>query len=275
MIPLDIVDDGYQLRLSMNQKDIHSLSESITANGMMQPVGVHSTKNGRYKTIFGHRRLAAARLAGLEEIPIVIIESENPELLALLENLQRKNLNAREEALGIWTLIKAKKYKQVDLSRMLNKSESHISKIVKVGKLVEKLGHKLGFTKLSLNIYMELADTSELIGLAEVERWNQGKARYKAKKAKSISEMVSGDSRVCSRVSNVKNQSYLKDIESYEPIILFDGGFEIRPFKFKRNSRMNISVMIEKLEELTLGVEHAIATMKQSESNSMDGMNNF
>jgi len=96
-----------QPRQDFDEEELQTLAESIATHGMLQPLTVRETGNGYYQIIAGERRWRAARIAELKEIPAVIIEADDRKVmeLALIENLQRQDLNPVEEALGYQTLM--------------------------------------------------------------------------------------------------------------------------------------------------------------------------
>lgn len=97
----------YQPRTQMDQASLASLADSIRAQGIMQPILVREVEAGRYEIIAGERRWRASQLAGLDEVPVLVrdIPDESALAMALIENIQRENLNPLEEALGIQRLI--------------------------------------------------------------------------------------------------------------------------------------------------------------------------
>ena len=130
MIPLGlIVPNPNQPRRRFNSETLLSLSESIRANGVMQPVTVRALDNRTYELIAGERRLRAARLAGLDTVPCIKrqVLPENSALLALLENLQRENLSVFEEAEGLSRLIQDWGITQREAAERLGKAQSTLA----------------------------------------------------------------------------------------------------------------------------------------------------
>ncbi|MGN0701074.1 MAG: ParB/RepB/Spo0J family partition protein, partial [Oscillospiraceae bacterium] len=117
-----------QPRLDFDERELQSLSESIRENGILQPVCVR--KNGAlYEIISGERRTRAAKLAGLSEIPCIVMEADDEKsaVLALIENIQRKNLSYFEEALAIEKLITVYGLTQENAAARLGKAQSTIA----------------------------------------------------------------------------------------------------------------------------------------------------
>ena len=122
-----------QPRKNFNQESLEELSESIKTYGIIQPIVV-SKENGYYAIVAGERRCRAAKLAGLEEIPAIIRESDeqtNREI-SLIENIQREDLNPYEKALGIRSLMDRYGLTQEEVSKKIGKSRSSVSNTVRI-----------------------------------------------------------------------------------------------------------------------------------------------
>lgn len=122
-----------QPRKNFNQESLEELSESIKTYGIIQPIVV-SKENGYYAIIAGERRWRAAKLAGLEEIPAIIRDSDeqtNREI-SLIENIQREDLNPYEKALGIRSLMDRYGLTQEEVSKKIGKSRSSVSNTVRI-----------------------------------------------------------------------------------------------------------------------------------------------
>ena len=117
-----------QPRRSFDEKALAELTESIRCHGIVQPLSVRRT-GGAYELIAGERRLRAAQAAGLGEIPCIIMNMDDAEsgLVALVENLQRQDLDFIEEAMGISRLIRTQSLSQEQAARLLGKSQSAIA----------------------------------------------------------------------------------------------------------------------------------------------------
>ncbi len=122
-----------QPRKNFNQESLEELSESIKTYGIIQPIVV-SKEDGYYAIIAGERRWRAAKLAGLEEVPAIIRESDeqtNREI-SLIENIQREDLNPYEKALGIRSLMDKYGMTQEEVSKKIGKSRSSVSNTVRI-----------------------------------------------------------------------------------------------------------------------------------------------
>ena len=127
-----------QPRIHFNETELRELSESIQEHGVLQPLLVRKHGNG-YEIIAGERRYQASKLAGLEELPVIIKEVNDEEMLALalIENLQRSDLNPVEEAKGYRQLIDASGMTQEALSKAVSKSRSAITNSLRLLDLPE------------------------------------------------------------------------------------------------------------------------------------------
>lgn len=134
----DIVPNPNQPRIHFNETELRELSESIQEHGVLQPLLVRKHGNG-YEIIAGERRYQASKLAGLEELPVVIKDVNDEEMLALalIENLQRSDLNPVEEAKGYRQLIDASGMTQEALSKAVSKSRSAITNSLRLLDLPE------------------------------------------------------------------------------------------------------------------------------------------
>lgn len=134
----DIVPNPNQPRIHFNETELRELSESIQEHGVLQPLLVRKRGNG-YEIIAGERRFQASKLAGLEELPVIIKDVNDEEMLALalIENLQRSDLNPVEEAKGYRQLIDASGMTQEALSKAVSKSRSAITNSLRLLDLPE------------------------------------------------------------------------------------------------------------------------------------------
>jgi ParB family chromosome partitioning protein len=129
-------------RQNFHEEDLQELAESIRERGIVQPIVVRALQglNNVYEIIAGERRWRAAQRAGLHEVPIVVIEADDRQSLeiAIVENVQRADLNALEEARGYERLGEEFSYSQQDLARIIGKSRSHIANTLRLLKLPDE-----------------------------------------------------------------------------------------------------------------------------------------
>lgn len=134
MISVDLIDNNpEQPRKSFNEEKLNELAESIQQHGIVQPLIVQK-KDERYTIIAGERRFRAARIAGLREVPAIVREMDGREVMevALIENIQRENLNPIEEAAAIRFLMKEHDLTQEEVAKRLSKSRPAIANSVRL-----------------------------------------------------------------------------------------------------------------------------------------------
>ena len=135
LLPLHKVEPNPdQPRRDFDEEELQSLADSIAVHGVVQPLTVRELPSGYYQIIAGERRWRAARLAGLEEIPAVIIEADDKKTmeLALIENLQRQDLNPVEEAMGYHTLMADYGMTQEETAQQVGKSRPAVANALRL-----------------------------------------------------------------------------------------------------------------------------------------------
>lgn len=139
--PEDIEVNQYQPRRDFDDASIEELAQSIRANGIIQPLVVRKLANGSYQLIAGERRLRAAKKAGLKQIPIVIRRSTDREALeiALVENIQRQNLNCIDEALAYFQLIQDFSLTQEEAAQRVGRDRTTVSNFIRLLRLPEAI----------------------------------------------------------------------------------------------------------------------------------------
>ena len=132
----DLSRNPYQPRQYFSEEKLEELANSIKKNGIIQPIAVRPNKseNGKYEIVAGERRWLAAQRAGLHDIPVVILDLSDVESLevAIVENIQRDDLNPIEEARGYKRLNEEFKYDHDSISKLMSKSQSHISNTLRL-----------------------------------------------------------------------------------------------------------------------------------------------
>ncbi len=126
----ELIRNKYQPRKKFDETNLNELTESIKSRGIIQPIIVrNSNEDNKYEIIAGERRWLAAQKAGLHEVPIVVIEADDKRALefGIVENVQRHDLNAIEEAEGYKRLIDEFSYDQEQVAKFIGKSRSHIT----------------------------------------------------------------------------------------------------------------------------------------------------
>lgn len=139
-LPLGKLQAGkYQPRSRMDESSLVELAESIKSQGIMQPILVRPIGSGKYEIIAGERRFRASKLAGLEEVPVLVraVPDESALAMALIENIQREDLNPLEEALGVQRLIREFNLTHEDAARAIGRSRSATSNMLRLLNLAE------------------------------------------------------------------------------------------------------------------------------------------
>ena len=141
-----------QPRKSFDDEAITALAESIREHGMLQPILVRPIENGCYQIVAGERRWRAARMLGLDEVPVNIKELDDFQTaqIALIENLQRENLNPIEEANGYQALIDNFDMSKEQIAKSVGKSRSYISNAIRILSLPENIIAMVGTGSLSI-----------------------------------------------------------------------------------------------------------------------------
>jgi len=170
-LPVDVIQRGqYQPRVDMHQESLQDLADSIGAQGVVQPIVVRAIGEGRYEIIAGERRWRAAQLAGLHEIPAVVREVDDRDAIAiaLIENIQRENLNPLEEARALERLIKEFELTHEQAAEAVGRSRAAVSNLLRlldledsVKEMVEQgeleMGHARALLALSGKKQLEAA----------------------------------------------------------------------------------------------------------------------
>ena len=137
----DLTANKYQPRAHFNEEKLTELANSIRKNGIIQPIAVRTDKvdPGRYEIVAGERRWMAAQKAGLHEVPIIVLDLDDNEALevAIVENIQRDDLNVIEEAKGYQRLSEEFGYDHEKIANFMSKSRSHISNTLRLLSLPE------------------------------------------------------------------------------------------------------------------------------------------
>jgi ParB family chromosome partitioning protein len=185
-LPVDLIQRGkYQPRHDMHQESLQDLADSIKAQGVVQPIVVRPVGQGRYEIIAGERRWRAAQLAGLQDIPAVVrdVPDRAAIAMALIENIQRENLNPLEESRALQRLIQEFELTHQEAAEAVGRSRAAVSNLLRlleltvdVKELVEagklEMGHARALLALSGNVQTQTARQIVTKGLSvrETER---------------------------------------------------------------------------------------------------------
>jgi ParB family chromosome partitioning protein len=166
-----IVVKGNQPRKVFNQESLDEMAVSIKEHGVLQPLLVRPLDNGKYELVAGERRLRASILAGLERVPVVVRDMDEPVAweAALIENLQRENLNPIEEAAAYREMLDRHGYTQEELAKKIGKSRAHVANTVRILNLPEEIREIIADGKLTAGharAILSIKDEEEQISLA-------------------------------------------------------------------------------------------------------------
>ena len=200
-IPLDDLAPGqYQPRTKMHKSTLEELSQSIKEQGILQPLVVRRLASGRFEIVVGERRWRAAQLAGISSVPAIIRDLNNDETakIALIENLQREDLNALDQAKGLLRLQGEFNLSQEELGAAVGKSRSTVTNLLRllslspeVQSLLEEgkieMGHARALLTLAEDVQLQCAKrvVSESLSVRECEAIVGGLSDNKKKSAKS------------------------------------------------------------------------------------------
>jgi len=158
-----ICPNVYQPRKYFDEEAIEELAQSISSYGIIQPISIRKLSEGRFELVAGERRLRAARKLGLDKVPAIIIDitDRDSAAIALLENLQREDLNFIEEAEAYSNLIREHSYTQDKLAEVIGKKQSTIANKIRILKLSAKVRKILvdsGLTERHARALLKLTD---------------------------------------------------------------------------------------------------------------------
>ena len=149
----ELVSNKFQPRKTFDEQDLQDLTNSIKERGIIQPIIVRTSRDdkSKYEIIAGERRWLAAQRAGLDEVPVVITEASDLKSLefAIVENVQRNDLNAIEEARGYQRLINEFSYDQEKVAQFIGKSRSHIANFLRLLSLPDEILKLIETKKIS------------------------------------------------------------------------------------------------------------------------------
>ena len=244
MLKISLVDPkSDQPRKYFDKDALEELANSITENGLLQPILVREYAEGRYQIIAGERRFRASKLAGLTEIPAIILDRDNKSVaqIALIENIQREDLNPIEEALAFKSLKDEYDMTQEELSEKLGKSRSAIANSIRLLDLPEAIITMVASKELSAGharTLLGVKDPDDMILLAQFAAEQDLSVRQLEEQVKKI---------------NKKKKAVKEDVETEEPFVDY-----FREMELKIQRQLGRKVKIEdkgKKKTLTLYYE--------------------
>ncbi len=210
-----IIPNKYQPRKKFEKESLEELTKSIKERGIIQPLIVRISENqkNKYELIAGERRLQASQAAGLHEVPVIIIDADNLKSLelAIIENVQRKDLNVIEEAQGYKRLIEEFGYDQEKVSKFIGKSRSHITNSLRILSLPRTVIELIENEKLTLGHAKVLVGhlNAEILARKIVNKKlsvRQTEALVKSLNPKKHSKVIFKDANILSLENSLKEK---------------------------------------------------------------------
>ncbi|MDC0897484.1 ParB/RepB/Spo0J family partition protein [Desulfobacterota bacterium] len=169
----DISPNKEQPRKSFSQEPLDDLAESVKVNGILQPIAVREIANNKYEIIAGERRWRAAQIAGLTKVPIIVTEATNEKTfeLAIMENIQREDLNPIEEALAIKELIEKYSFSQERIVSITGKKRTRVVNILRILDLPLEIQELIAEDKITRGhglALLSFPENTNLINVAKI-----------------------------------------------------------------------------------------------------------
>ena len=238
----DLSRNPYQPRQNFNDEKLEELALSIKKNGIIQPIAVRPSKSdpGRYEIVAGERRWLAAQKAGLHKIPVTILDLSDVESLevAIVENIQRDDLNPIEEARGYKRLNEEFKYDHESISKLMSKSRSHVSNTLRLLTLPSDVIAMLEEGTLSSGQARPLIGISNASSIAE----EIVSKNYSARKVEYLTRNKKG-----SKKYKTLDADVLKTQEKLEKVL----GLKVNIFH-KKNNAGKVTIEYKDLEQFEL-----------------------
>ena len=238
----NLTRNPYQPRQNFKKEKLEELANSIRKNGIIQPIAVRPSKSGsgKYEIVAGERRWLAAQRAGLHEIPITILDLSDVESLevAIVENIQRDDLNPIEEAKGYKRLNEEFKYDHESISKLMSKSRSHISNTLRLLSLPSDVVAMLEEGTLTSGQARPLIGISNASSIAE----EIVSKNYSARKVEYIVRNKKGG-----KIEKIIDTNILKTQERLEKIL----GLKVH-ISNKKNNSGKITIKYKDLDQFQL-----------------------
>jgi ParB family chromosome partitioning protein len=232
-----------QPRKNFNQELLNELSESIKEQGIIQPILVRKKSEDKYEIVAGERRWRAAQLAKIHEVPVIVLNIDDKKSLefAILENIQRSDLNGIEEALGYDNLVKKFGYSQETLSKILGKSRSHIANTLRLAGLPEEIKKMISDGLLTAGHARCLVNVPDNIKLAKIivnKNLSVRQAEFLVKKEQVFSSLK--------KIPRNNKDTNIKSLESDLGLLM---GIKV-DIKNKKNNSGEIKFSYKNLDQL-------------------------
>ncbi len=164
IVPIEVTESTNQVSIDLlfankeqprkyfDDEKIKELADSISIHGLLQPIIVRKEDSGKYKIVAGERRYRASKIVGLKQVPVIVKDFDEKEIfeIALIENIQRDELTAIEEAQGYQKLVSDYGYTQSELATVVGKSRSHIANLLRLNQLPDSIKAMINDGRLSM-----------------------------------------------------------------------------------------------------------------------------
>ncbi len=249
-LPIERIQANKQNPRSVFSEDeLVDLANSIKEKGIVQPIIVREIDNtGSYEVIAGERRWRAAQIAQLDNIPAIVKKLSDDDALeiAIIENVQRSNLNPIDEASGYQRLIDIYNYTQEDLAKVIGKSRSYIANILRLNNLPAKvkeylseglltIGHARALVSLENAEHLAGMIVSKGLSVRQIEQLvkNPAGSQKKSKNSSIKDKNISSLEKLMTDATGLKVQIYAKDAESGKVVITYTNGQHLESIKDK------------------------------------------
>ena len=252
-IPVEWINPGpWQPRRLFDRAALEELAQSMSENGIVQPILVRPNpqKEGRYELIAGERRWRAAQIARLHDIPAIIRELSDKQAaeLSLIENIQRQDLSAIEEALGYRKLIDAHNYTQEELAQIVGKSRSHIANLMRLLSLPEEIHKMILDGRLTAGQARPLIGHEDALKIAEIVVEKQLSARAVEQLARHEQPEDLKAKAKPEKSADIKAlEAKAKDVLGLRLTVDWDEARETGAVKFKISNFAQLDMLLDKL----------------------------
>ena len=252
LVPVEWINPGpWQPRRIFDKAALEELAQSMAENGIVQPILVrpNPAKEGRFELIAGERRWRAAQMARLHDIPTIIRELSDKQAseFSLIENIQRQDLTAIEEARGYRALIEAHSYTQDDLAQIVGKSRPHIANMMRLLNLPDEVHNMILQGKLTAGQARPLIGHEDAVALAKqvVEQGLSAREVERLARHEAAAEKPSKKPEKSSDIKALEKKA--RDVLGLRLAVDWDEASEKGVIKFTVSSFAQLDMILEKL----------------------------
>lgn len=250
-LKLSLLQPGkYQPRTRMDEGSLYELAESIKAQGIMQPILVRPVGGGRYEIIAGERRTRAAKLAGLDDVPVLVkdVPDEAAAAMALIENIQREDLNPLEEAQGIARLVNEFHLTHEQAAQAVGRSRSAASNLLRLLNLAEPVQQMLMAGDIDMGharALLPLEGAQQILVAAEVV----GKKLSVREAEKLVAKTASARQKPLLRIAKEKSRDISRIEEELSDALTAQVEIRVKK-RTKRGEQGEVAIQFGSLDEL-------------------------